>query len=99
MNLDSWALHHQLDNIQHVRVEGDKIKIDTVVVGAWNSPAASPGFWEQVKQTSAVPFENRVLREIGSYRRLLFVVGVFGGACLMTGIILVILWRRYRRRN
>ena len=97
--LDIWANQHQLDNIQHVRVEGDKIKIDTIVVGAWNSPAVSPRFWEEVKQASPELFENRVLRQIGSYRRLLFVAGVFGGGCLITGVILVILWRRYRRRT
>jgi hypothetical protein len=96
--IDEWSIQNQLDSIQHVRVEGDKVKIDTIVVGAWNSPATSPRFWEKVKQASPVPFENRVLRQIGSYRRLLFVAVAFGVACLMTGIILVILWRRYRRR-
>jgi hypothetical protein len=98
-NLDIWSINNQLDNIQHVRVDGDKIKIETIVVGAWNSPAASPRFWDEVKQASPEPFEYRVLRRIGSSRRLLFVTGIFGVVCLMTGIIIATLWRRYHRRT
>jgi hypothetical protein len=96
--LDIWALQNQLDNIQHVRVEGDEIKIETIVVGAWTSPAASPRFWDEVKQqASHKTFTYRVLSRIGSFRRLLFVAVTFAGVCVMAGIILATLWRRYRR--
>ena len=96
--LDSWALHHQLDNIQHVRVEGDEIEIETIVVGAWNSPASSPRFWDDVKKSKHETLEHRVLRWLGSSRRLLFVAGLFAGVCVLAGIIVATLWRRFRHQ-
>jgi hypothetical protein len=96
--LDSWALHHQLDNIQYVRVEGDEINIQTIVIGAWNSPVSSPKFWDEVKEIKHDTLDRRVLRWIGSSRRLFFVVGLFAGVCFLAGIIASILWRRFHHK-
>ncbi|MBI5407870.1 MAG: metallophosphoesterase [Nitrospirae bacterium] len=98
-NPDEWAIHKQLDNIQYVRVEGDKYLIRTIAVGALSSGALNWRFWDEVEnrpprwaQKVLVQFYKKFYKP----EHLALLAAAFGGVCLLLGAFLTALWMRRR---
>jgi len=98
-DVNPWL--YQPDNIQFVRVEGDKYTVRTIVVGEWESKNLSSRFWYKVWQ----PYGRRErLRQFGydvlnasirfSTAHIAWVVGV-----LFAAAVIAVFWQRRRLRK
>ncbi|RJQ53775.1 MAG: hypothetical protein C4526_06065 [Nitrospiraceae bacterium] len=101
-NPDEWAIHKQLDNIQYVRVEGDKYIIRTIAVGALNSPQLNWRFWDEVERRPpgwAKKFMVRFYKKFYKPGSFALLAAAFGGVCVLTGAFITVVWMRRRSRN
>ena len=64
------ALCKQLDNIQYVKVNGDDVKIKTIVLGATTSDVRSRRFWEKVERIDSGG--SAVRRQVEKLKSTLF---------------------------
>ena len=97
----SWPLVAHPDTIQHVRVDGDRVRYDTIMVGAFDSRGLSPDYWEKVDRSPgpadllAVTFH----RKFRHPKQLLVGGAVAGGTCFLLGASVAALWMRRRARR
>jgi len=97
------AFCKQLDNFQYVKVDGDDIKIRTIVVGATSSKGVSRPYWEEVdKIDEGVTWKrkwfNKLKKTISSSpRRILLVFTVWGGVCFLFGILSILFLIRLKK--
>ena len=98
---DAEPFLYQPDNIQFVRVEGDKFTVRTIVVGEWESKNLSSRFWYKVRQ----PIGRRErLRQFGydvlnSSIRFSLAHGKWVVAVLFAGMLIGVFWKRRRFRK
>ena len=99
--MESWPLVAHPDTIQHVRVDGDRVRYDTIMVGAFDSRGLSPDYWEKVDRSPgpadllAVTFH----RKFRHPKQLLVGGAVAGGTCFLLGASVAALWMRRRARR
>jgi Calcineurin-like phosphoesterase len=88
----------QLDTFQHVRVDGEAVRIEAVVVGALSSDALSPRLWSEVLRGDHGFLDRltaRFHRHFDTFSRLGLLVVVGGGASFTVGVLSSVLWRRW----
>jgi len=95
------AMHHQPDNLQFVRVQGDKFKIRTIVVGEWATMGLSTRFWAEFRQPSGLKENLKfyVRKGLYSFRTLSFGNLIWGGVGLLIGLLGAVFWQRWRLRR
>jgi hypothetical protein len=96
--------HRQPDNLQLVRVDGDKYTIRTIVVGEWNTPTLSSRFWLKVEQPLDRIGRRERLRHLfhevfKPFRRLSLSHLIWGLGGLLAGALIVSFWKRRRLRR
>ena len=97
---DTAALNHQPDNLQFVRVEGDKYKIRTIVVGEWMTPSLSSRFWSEVEKSTGRregPI-HRLYQTINKLRRISLGNFIWGGIGFLGGLFITLIWQPRSRR-
>jgi len=94
-----WGVFRQLDNLQYVRVEQDSVTLQTIVVGETQNKALSPGFWEtyEARLNWRQRFVEIAKQHIVRFRHLLMVATVWAIAWMLIGMMIVILYSRFKR--
>lgn len=91
------TMHQQLDNFQHVRVADEGYTIQTIVIGALDTEALSPRFWDEVEagnSSTGLP-AKRFHEHRHSFRSIVFFL-LACGACLLVGFFVAIAMRKRR---
>ena len=97
----AYGLRYQPDNLQFVRVEGDKYIVRTIVVGEWSSKNLSSRFWSEVER----PYGRRehlthLFHEaFNTFKRFSLGNLICGGAGLFGGLLIAVFWQRRRFRQ
>ncbi len=98
------ALCMQLDNIQYVKVNGNDVKIRTIVVGATSSNVRSRRFWEKVDEIEkgGSPL-HRLAVELKSTlfdtpKKIAIIIPLLVCSGFLFGIFFMLLFKRYRNK-
>jgi len=96
------AMCKQLDNFQYVKVNGNDIKIRTIVLGATISKGVSIRYWEEVDKidrsdTWQRKWVNKLKITIfNSLRKIFFVFSIWGGICFLFGVVFILFLKRFK---
>jgi len=90
------GLHHQPDNIQFVRVEGDKYTIRTIVVGELITKNLSSHFWQDVDQPTSwrEELKNLFYEVYNPLRKFSLSHVIWAGGGLLAGALIGFIWQR-----
>ena len=98
------AMCRQLDNFQYVKVDGDDIKIRTIVVGAISSKGVSRRYWDEVdKIDKSITWQRKVVNKLketmfNRLRSIFLVFTIFGGVCFLFGILFILVLKRFKNK-
>ena len=94
----------QLDNIEYVQVNGDKIKYRTYVVGALSKENLSWRYWDEVdKIDKSITWQRKVVNKLketmfNRLRSIFLVFTIFGGVCFLFGILFILVLKRFKNK-
>jgi Calcineurin-like phosphoesterase len=90
----------QVDNIQFVQVNGDKIKYKTHVIGELNTESLSWRYYERIEKGLST-WQRRLVTKLkaimfNSLRRIFLVFTIWGGVCFLFGGLLILFLKRFK---
>ena len=93
----------QMDNVQFVQVNGNKVKYKTHVIGELSTESLSWRYYEKVDKYLS-SWQRRIVTKLKAklfyrLRSIVLVFTVWGGVCFLFGILLTIFFKRFKNQR
>jgi hypothetical protein len=100
-NPTEFAIQKQLNTFQYVQVKGDNFTITPVVIGALTSKSLNWEFWDQFEERNSDWYSHLAFlfhMKFYKFRALVLIEAIWGFVCLLTGVLIAVVWMRRRAK-